>query len=169
MTKPFCWTGSFLIEKKSSNGMGTFAKKNIKKGMLLMIFGGYVLSHKEEKGLPKKISDLGIQIENGFTIGPISASQNLFGNFVNHSCEPNAGIRGQISLYSMRNIKKGEEICFDYGTVLFGSKNKPTYEMKCHCHSKTCRNVITDLDWKKPELQKKYKGYFPYYINDLIT
>lgn len=123
---------------------------------------------QKKKKLPEKINDLGIQIEDGFTIGPFSTSQNLTGNFVNHSCEPNAGIRGQISLYSMKNIKKGEEICFDYGTVLFGLKGKPTYRVKCHCHSKSCRGFVTNLDWKNYEFQKKYKGYFPYYISDAI-
>lgn len=47
--KQFCWMSDSLVEKKSPNGTGTFAKRYIRSGTLLMIFGGHVLSHTEEK------------------------------------------------------------------------------------------------------------------------
>jgi len=34
--------------------------------------------------------------------------------FLNHSCEPNVGILGQIIFVAMRNIDSGEELTIDY-------------------------------------------------------
>ena len=38
------------------------------------------------------------------------------GDMINHSCEPNCGLLGQMLLVAMRDIARGEELCFDYAT-----------------------------------------------------
>ena len=68
----------------------------------------------------------------------------------------------------MRNIKKNEQITFDYAMTLFKSKNGPNYKLKCFCGEKNCRKFITNNDWKLKKLQKKYKGYFQYYLEEKI-
>lgn len=157
-----------LREKKSHVGNGTFAGKLIKKDELIAVFGGHVISLDDEKKLPSSLSDIAIQIEKKFVIGPINSVNANNGDFFNHSCDANAGIKGQISLYAMRDIKKDEEVSFDYGTVLFTTNKKPTYKMNCLCGAKNCRGVITDHDWKNKFVQKKYKGFFPFYIQEEI-
>jgi len=90
-------------------------------------------------------------------------------SYFNHSCNPNAGFKGQIFLVAMRNIRKGEQITFDYGMVLHEIKNlDKQYKLKCYCGSKKCRRFITFNDWKKPELQKKYFGYFQLYLQEKL-
>src|SRR5437588_2229428 len=37
-------------------------------------------------------------------------------NFINHSCEPNAGYDGAEAIIALRRISSGEEICMDYAT-----------------------------------------------------
>lgn len=88
--------------------------------------------------------------------------------FFNHSCDPNSGFKGQMFLVAMRNIKKGEQVTFDYAMVLSKAKNVSFYKIKCFCGSKNCRGYVTEDDWKKPELQKKYDGYFQWYLQDKI-
>ena len=159
------WIAHKLIVKKIlANEFGVFAKKNIKKDDLLMIFGGHIMSRDEERNLPEKIRDAAIQIDKNFVIGAKNLNEISNTDYVNHSCKPNAYIQGQISLYALRDIKKNEEITFDYGTVLFGNKKNPTYKIHCYCNTKNCRNYITDHDWKMPEFQKKYKNKLPFYI-----
>ena len=34
--------------------------------------------------------------------------------FINHSCEPNSGIKGTKKVHAIKDIFKGEEITFDY-------------------------------------------------------
>ena len=37
--------------------------------------------------------------------------------FLNHSCEPNVGVQGQIVFVAMRDVAAGEELTLDYGTI----------------------------------------------------
>lgn len=165
----FHWTNPKLIKGRVSNyGNGIFARKEVKKGEMCAIFGGHVVSLRDEMKLPSEYNDTGIQISNEFVISTM-LDKELADNF-NHSCEPNAGIKGQIFLQAMRNIKKGEQVTFDYATCLF---NNPKvgffYKTRCFCGSKICRGYITGNDWKKPELQKKYAGYFQWYLQEKIN
>lgn len=157
-----------LFVKETKNGKGTFAAAGIRKNTVIMVFGGYVMTRQSEEMLPERIRDIAITIERNLVIGPIKSSQLSDADYVNHSCNPNCGIKGQISLVSMRALKKGEEIYFDYGTVLYQEKGAPAYELKCECASNNCRAKITSRDWKLPALQTRCKGFFPYYIQEEI-
>ncbi|XP_062099461.1 histone-lysine N-methyltransferase ASHH2 isoform X2 [Humulus lupulus] len=67
------------------------------------------------------------------------------GRFINHSCDPNCQtekwmVNGEIciGLFALRDIKKGEEVTFDYNYVrVFGAAAK-----KCYCGSPQCRGYI---------------------------
>ena len=85
-------------------------------------------------------------------------------DYVNHSCEPNLGLRGQISLVALRDIQANEEVCFDYAMT----DSTPYDEFECHCGLPTCRGTITGNDWKRPELWAKYAGYFSPYLQRRI-
>ncbi len=169
MKPKFYWLNPKLIVKKINNrGKGTFAKKNISKGERLLAFGGYVMSLRDEAKLPKSFNDNGAQITEDHSLC-VMQRKDLGGiNFFNHSCNPNAGFKGQIFLVAMRKINKGEEIVFDYAMTLYHSKKSKPYSMKCWCGSKECRGIITDNDWKIKKLQKKYKDYFQYYLLEKI-
>jgi len=156
------------VPKYGKDGKGVFAKKNIKKGDLLSVFGGYIITRKEEESLPEGFQDEGIQISDDLVLGIKDKSGAEDASYFNHSCAPNAGCNGQIFLVAMRNIEEGEEITFDYGMVLCKTKGCKSYKLECVCGAKKCRKYITDNDWKIPELQKKYNGYFQWYIQEKI-
>ncbi len=165
----FHWLNPKLEVKDSDvEGAGTLAKGNIKKNDLLLVLSGYVMKLSEEEKLPGSLSDNGIQVTDNLSLC-VSKKSELGGiNFFNHSCDPNAGIKGQIFLVAMRNIKKGEEVTFDYAMTLCESSDAQPYKLKCLCKKKNCRGVITDSDWRNKELQKRYKGYFQYFIQEKI-
>ena len=110
-----------------------------------------------------------MQISEIFSLGYRNKSEIEDVAYFNHSCDPNAGINGQIFLVAMKNIKEGEEITFDYAMALCKSRGTKTYKIKCHCGSKNCRGYVTEDDWKIPELQKKYDGYFQYFLQEKIN
>ena len=169
-SRPFSWMNPKLeVRDTEKYGKGVFAKKNIKKNEVVCVFGGYIKRLIEEKKLPKEIQDEGVQISKDFSLGIISKKQFEDSSYFNHSCDPNAGFKGQIFLVAMRNIKKYEQITFDYAMVLSKVKNVKLYKIKCLCGSKKCRGYITDNDWKKTELQKKYNGYFQLYLQEKIN
>lgn len=159
--RSFSWLNPNIEVKNTGNyGSGIFAKKNIKKGEKLAIFGGYVVRIDEEP------IDTGIQIDDNLIL--TSFDHNDPADFVNHSCNPNAGIKGQNFLVSMKKIKKGEQVCFDYAMCLYSKNKSDFYSLDCKCGSKKCRGKVTSNDWKIPELQKKYRGYFEQFLQDKI-
>jgi len=146
------------------SGDGTFAKEVIKKGELIVIFGGKIISADEWKQLPKGLQYFCLEISDNFLIGPTEVEDLGDGDFTNHSCGPNAGMKGEIFLVAMRDIQPNEEIVFDYGMI----NGTVFFDMECTCDSKNCRGRITSSDWKIPELQEKYKGYFSPYLQKKI-
>ena len=101
---------------------------------------------------------------DGLELCPKNAAEIGDGDYVNHSCEPNAGLRGQIFLVAMRDIIQDEEITFDYAMAL----SDPDFRIKCKCGKEKCRKIINGDDWKIPLLQNKYDGYFSSCIQDKI-
>lgn len=81
----------------------------------------------------------------------------------NHSCDPNIGVQGQIIFVAMRDIQAGEELTHDWATT-----DDDTYAMVCHCGSPQCRKIITGQDWRRPELQEKYREYMSWYLQEKI-
>jgi hypothetical protein len=83
--------------------------------------------------------------------------EELIEDYVNHSCDGNAWYEGDDLLVAMRDIKKGEEIYYDYALT----ENHPDFAFpKCLCGKANCRGRITGNDWKLPELQVKYGRHF---------
>ncbi|MBP6974754.1 MAG: SET domain-containing protein [Candidatus Pacebacteria bacterium] len=165
----YSWISEKLeVRKNESLGEdGLFATSNIIKDERLIVFGGYVMTLDEEANLPSKISDFAHQIDDDLVIGVRDLEKIQPADKVNHSCSPNSGFKGQILLVAMSDIQRGEEITFDYAMVLSDEKGLP-YSMECSCDSPQCRKIISSSDWKNSELQKKYSGYFQYYIEQKI-
>ena len=74
---------------------------------------------------------------------------------INHSCAPNAGIRTTNTLVALRSIKKGEELTFDYSTVV-GEVNEGWY-MSCACGAPSCRKTIGAWTTLPPKRIRYYK------------
>ena len=93
-------------------GMGVFAREPISKGELLVLWGGRILAESELDATIPHFTQRVLQVEEGLYMlqpEPLESS-----DYFNHSCSPNAGFSGQIALVAMRDIKHGEEVCFDY-------------------------------------------------------
>lgn len=159
------------VKKSSIEGVGVFAKKKIRKGEVVAIFGGRILSYKEIDELDRIDKDVrledvaeSIQIYDSHYLTGIGLPDPLEpSDFLNHSCEPNLGIKGQVVLVAMRDIQPGEELTFDYAMI-----ETRDMRFRCRCQSKNCRGLITKDDWKLQTLQKKYKGYFSWFIEEKI-
>jgi SET domain-containing protein len=162
------WLSPKVQPKKSNKeGNGEFAKENIEKDEIIAIFGGHVMTRDEKNNLQENVRYLPIGINDEMFIGPKLIEEIDDADWFNHSCDPNAGIKGQIMLMAMRDIKRGEEITFDY--VMSCSQNgERRILFNCECCLPNCRKEITNLDWKNQELQKKYKGYFSYFVQKNI-
>ncbi len=152
-------------ESSKIHRFGVFAKQSIKKGELIAIWGGYILTAKEVDSTPKKFLDLGypVQVYKGFFLGPKNEKDIDEAEMFNHSCDSNAGVKGQNILAARRNIKADEEVCFDYETT-----DSEGLKFICQCGLKKCRKKITGKSWKDPKFQKANKGYFSWYLEEKI-
>jgi len=71
---------------------------------------------------------------------------------INHSCEPNCEAwieEDQIFIYSIRDIKQGEELTFDYGFDIECYEDHP-----CRCGKASCIGyIVSQEQW--PELRER--------------
>jgi len=154
------------VEKRKSpiEGRGLFARRKIEAGEIVVVKGGYILTKAQRDEIGRKLGPSEIQVTEDLFIGPTSKRQREGGMMhLNHSCEPNLGLQGQVVYVALRNIEIDEELTFDYAM----NADEPD-EMQCRCGSQSCRGTITGFDWRKPEIQKKYDGYFSWFIQRRI-
>ena len=147
--------------KANGSGNGIYSLEPIKKGELVAVFGGVVYEWDAFIHLPDRERSLCIQVEDRHFLVPRPIGE---GDYVNHSCNPNAGLSGQIGLVAMRDIKIGEEVCFDYAM----SDTMAYDEFDCLCGASTCRSKVGGNDWQRPELQKRYAGFFAPHVQRKI-
>lgn len=165
--KMLSWMNPKLeVRNTDKYGKGVFAKEDLKKGETLAIFGGYILTLDEEKKLEEKYRDGGLQIDENYVISSKDHLEST--DFFNHSCQPNAGFKGQNFLVSMKKISKNQQVTFDYAMCLFSKTKEDHYAFSCECGSKKCRKEITSRDWKIKDLQIKYQGYFQKFLEDKL-
>lgn len=73
---------------------------------------------------------------------------------MNHSCEPNCGIKNLFSIVAMQDIQKGEELTWDYDIV-----EDSDWRMECLCGSPICKKIIGSFGLVPKNIREKYKGY----------
>lgn len=88
------------------------------------------------------------------------------GRYLNHACEPNAGIRkanNRLLVFAATTIPAGTEILIDYSTTI---GDDDIWTMRCRCGSPACRKTIRRFGSLPQPLQSRYlrDGLVPGYI-----
>ena len=156
------------VEKRASaiQGRGLFATRDLATGEIVAVKGGTIMESARLALVRDEVSPAEIQIEDDLYIAPQSAAEveaNLLG--LNHSCRPNVGVRGQITFVAIRDVARGEELTIDYAMI----DGDPAERMACACGAAACRGTITGDDWRLPELQQRYRGFFSRYLEERIA
>ncbi len=147
------------IRNSSIHRTGTFAKEFIPKDNIV----GF-LSGKIEKKSDYRKNNYYYSISENFLIVPESSYEIDPVFFINHSCEPNTGIKGDITLIALKDIYPNEEITIDYATIHF--EGEP---FLCNCGSRFCRGEINGKDILNPVLQKKYGNSIQNWIKQKLN
>ena len=152
-------------EKKSKiHGIGITASTDIKKGKKIIQYIGDKITKKEgDKRSAERIEKyLNNKNEGSVYIFELNKKYDIDGSplynkarYINHSCNPNCEvdiIKNEIWISSIKKIKKGEELSYDYGYPF----DKDDYsDHVCKCGSIKCIGyIISQDDWPK------YKKYF---------
>jgi uncharacterized protein len=148
------------------HGRGLFARADIAKDEIVAVKGGHVVDRKTlHERITPRLGPVEIQIDNDLFIAPVTdAERELSMLYSNHSCDANLGIRGEITLVAMRNIRAGEELSHDWAMT-----DDDDYSVECKCGAANCRKILTGKDWQRRELQKRYAGYFSAYLAEKIA
>jgi hypothetical protein len=83
--------------------------------------------------------------------------------YLNHTCEPNVGVAGNLVFVAMRDIPAGEELTIDYAMI-----DDSQSSLDCHCGTASCRGTISGKDWRLPALQERYRRYLSWYLQAKI-
>jgi hypothetical protein len=145
-----------------TGGRAVYARDVIESGELVAVWSGRIVSAEELDDLPEEIRHHTVQIEEGLYLASLTADEPP--DFINHSCEPNAGLDGQIAIVALQRIQPGEEVTIDYA-MCDGSAYD---EFQCACGSPSCRGRVTGEDWRNPLLWERYAGHFSPYLERRI-
>ena len=139
------------VQQNGIQGIGRFAGDNIKENTTIAIIGGVIVDEPDQM--------ICMPIGNKLYLHQV---HNLFRATTNHSCQPNCRMQGFNELVSLIDIKLGEELTIDYGSVSVGEGN--TIIDNCICGSKYCRGTIKTNDYKT--LPKELLAAYPRYMRD---
>jgi SET domain-containing protein len=155
------WFDRRIVMRRSPiHGTGVFATHPIRAGeRLIWVSGGVVYTSEDWRTGRVQLDP---EQYNEGQIGEdlfIATPKSLY-YYVNHSCDPN-----MLNDTAWRDIQAGEEITTDYAYC----EASPSYRLEpCACGSRLCRGRVTGDDWKLPELQRRYRGYFTPHIERMI-
>lgn len=151
-----------VVNAPEKGGHAVQAIEPIAMGEVLTVWGGRVVNAEQAADLGPGFREHNIQIEEGMYLAPLVVDDES--DYVNHSCDPNTGLAGQIVLVAMRDIAAGEEITFDYAMADGDGYD----QFPCACGAASCRGEVSSNDWKQPALWERYKGYFSPYLQRRI-
>ena len=145
-----------------TGGRAVFARDVIEQGELVAVWSGRIVDADQLDELPAEIRRHTVQVEERLYLASHGPDEGP--DFINHSCEPNAGLDGQIAIVALHRIQPGEEVTIDYA-MCDGSAYD---EFECECGSTLCRGRVTGEDWRSPALWERYAGHFSPYLERRI-
>src|SRR4029077_14320624 len=154
------------VRESKIHGRGLFATADIAKDEIVAVKGGHIINRKTLRDeVRPHLGPVEIQIDNDLFIAPVTAEERESSMlYSNHSCDPNLGMRGEITFVAMRDIQADEELTHDWATT-----DNDDYSVECKCGTANCRKILTGKDWQRADLQKRYAGYFSAYLDRKIA
>lgn len=147
---------AIIVRNSPVHGRGVFATRNIPADTFLIEYEGERISDEEASkrhGLDSEnpYHTFFFSLESGKMIdGDVRGSD---ARWINHACEPNCEAREEkkrVNIYALRDIRRGEELNFDYGLVLDERQTKALKKAyECRCGAETCRHTMLAPPEKK--------------------
>lgn len=142
-------TSPIIVRHSKIHGNGVFARRKIAANSLVIEYAGERITAR--KAASRKSADpdnpfhtFFFSLENGRLID--GASDGNDARWINHCCEPNCEAReeeGRIFIYTLRDIKRGEELNYDYGLIV-EERHTPAIKRAyaCLCRAASCRGTM---------------------------
>ncbi len=147
------------------HGIGLFATRSFDEGEEVIKISGTIL---DERAYGDWIFHFDPEKPFGMHWVQISPHAYLdprdFGKYINHSCNPNTGVRGRQTFVARRPIRRGEEVTFDYAMT-----DLDYFSFPCHCAEPACRRVIMGYRHLPQHKRIEYKDFTSNYIMQLLS
>lgn len=151
-----------VVKQPDKGGQSVVAAEAIAAHEVVAVWGGDIVTGERLRELDPIAQRYSVQVEeNLYLVTPRTPDP---ADLINHSCNPNLGMSGQIVLVALREIAPGEEVTIDYAMV----DGTPYDEFDCECGAPNCRKRVTGNDWSDPSLWEQYEGYFSPYLQRRI-
>lgn len=145
----------FYVAKSGKEGEGIFACEFIKKGQIIGKFSGDIVKFEPKTKEDSLMGEHWLYLKPNTWLDVKSDER-----YLNHSCEPNAGISGSVTIKALKDIEPNEEITIDYSTT----EEDPNWSMVCSCGLPNCRKVIKSIQFLPKEQFGKYLPFIPTYL-----
>jgi len=154
-----------LLVSESRNGKGIFTNKDFIKDECVFEVTGKLITCDEDDDMDEETRSNTYRYDENLYISP----KGKIGDFLNHSCNPNAKVlkKGKkLFIYAIKSIAKGREVLIDYSTII---ARDDSWKMKCNCGSSICRKKISKFALLPKILQEKYRkqNIVPGYILEI--
>lgn len=113
--------------------------------MLILRFGGRLMP-AEARNTDAVLASTSVYVAEGIILAEPTVGSRDLSDFLNHSCDPNAGLSDSISVVALRDLNPGEEIRVDYAFW----EGDPNWKLRtsCRCGTTVCRITIDGMHWK---------------------
>ena len=145
-------------------GRGLRVVEPISAGEVIAVKGGHIVSTAEHLQLPDPLPNPRYRSPTIWCSSPVTTTEyEAVMLYINHSCDPNVGIRGNIVFVAMRDVDTGEELTIDYAMI-----DDNDGAMACTCGSPTAAASSTGGTGGAGDLQVRYRGWFSWYLQRKI-
>lgn len=150
------------------HGDGIFATAPIARGEKLMEFGGETITTEQiATDNYRQQSVWPVATETHIAL-PVSDPEPSLDENLNHSCDANTWLSDEVTVIARRDIAAGEEITLDQGTWNFDEPEYTWDYETCGCGALNCRKTLTENDWKRADVQDRYRGHFHPMVQAMI-
>src|SRR4029450_7846927 len=104
------------VRERKIHGRGLFAIADIAKNEIAAVKGGHIVDRTTlREKITRRLGPVEIQIDDDLFISPVTEEERESSMlYSNHSCDPNLGMRGEITFVAIRDIRVEEELNHDW-------------------------------------------------------
>jgi hypothetical protein len=159
-----CWLHPDLEVRPSPvAGRGLFTTVDLPAGTVVSRLGGRLVDTATLRSMAEVADGDLDAVVVGEDLHLVPAPGNL-NRFVNHACDPCLGWVDTYSLATRADVAAGSELLVDYAMSVVDE----AWFLRCHCASYRCRQMVEGSDWRIPQLQQRYAGWWTPYVQRLI-
>lgn len=148
MHNPHPTDHQFVEIRQTLKGAGVFATKYIPSGELIADFIGDHYTSDTATGFPDIMVNHVVQIAEFKYIH----AHNRLAEFINHSCDPCAGIKNLTQVVTIRPILADEEITWDYAMTEMNDWRMDN----CLCGKERCRGTVGSFLLLPEQVKQEY-------------